>query len=71
MEEANKEQFDGNGCSNPEEERAPQEKESFSFFEGEFSGVEGEIDFASTCPHGRPIFSEIDYPHLERLFKRR
>ena len=31
----------------------------------------GEIDFASTCPHGRPIFSEIDYPHLERLFKRR
>jgi DNA mismatch repair protein MutL len=30
-----------------------------------------EIDFASTCPHGRPIFSEIDYPQLEKLFKRR
>jgi DNA mismatch repair protein MutL len=31
----------------------------------------GKIDFASTCPHGRPIFSEIDYPHLDKLFKRR
>ncbi len=30
-----------------------------------------EIDFASTCPHGRPIFSEINYPQLEKLFKRR
>ncbi len=30
-----------------------------------------EIDFASTCPHGRPIFSEIDYPQLEKMFKRR
>ena len=30
-----------------------------------------EIDFASTCPHGRPIFSEIDYPQLDKLFKRR
>ncbi|NIS61561.1 MAG: DNA mismatch repair endonuclease MutL [Proteobacteria bacterium] len=29
------------------------------------------IDFATTCPHGRPIFSEIDYPHLDKLFKRR
>ncbi len=29
------------------------------------------IDFASTCPHGRPIFSEIDYPQLEKMFKRR
>ncbi len=29
------------------------------------------IDFASTCPHGRPIFSEIDYLHLDKLFKRR
>lgn len=29
------------------------------------------IDFAFTCPHGRPIFSEIDYPHLDKLFKRR
>ncbi len=29
------------------------------------------IDFASTCPHGRPIFSEIDYPHLDKLFKRK
>jgi len=30
-----------------------------------------EIDFASTCPHGRPIFSEIDYSQLEKMFKRR
>jgi DNA mismatch repair protein MutL len=30
-----------------------------------------EIDFASTCPHGRPIFSEIDYPQLDKMFKRR
>ena len=30
-----------------------------------------EVDFASTCPHGRPIFSEIDYPQLEKMFKRR
>jgi DNA mismatch repair protein MutL len=29
------------------------------------------IDFASTCPHGRPVFSEIDYPHLDKLFKRK
>ena len=29
------------------------------------------IDSASTCPHGRPIFSEIDYPHLDKLFKRK
>jgi DNA mismatch repair protein MutL len=29
------------------------------------------IDFASTCPHGRPIFSEIDYPQLDKMFKRR
>jgi len=35
-----------------------------------FSELE-KIDFASTCPHGRPIFSEIDYPHLDKLFKRR
>ena len=28
-------------------------------------------DSASTCPHGRPIFSEIDYPHLDKLFKRK
>ena len=31
----------------------------------------GEIDFASTCPHGRPIFSEIDYPQLDKLFRRK
>jgi DNA mismatch repair protein MutL len=31
----------------------------------------GEVDFASTCPHGRPIFSEFDYPELEKLLKRR
>ena len=31
----------------------------------------GSIDFASTCPHGRPIFLEIDYPHLDKLFKRK
>jgi len=30
-----------------------------------------QIDFASTCPHGRPIFSEIDYSQLEKMFKRR
>jgi len=30
-----------------------------------------EIEFASTCPHGRPIFSEIDYPQLDKMFKRR
>ncbi len=30
-----------------------------------------QIDFASTCPHGRPIFSEIDYPQLEKMFKRK
>jgi DNA mismatch repair protein MutL len=30
-----------------------------------------EIDFASTCPHGRPIYSEIDYPQLDKMFKRR
>jgi len=29
------------------------------------------VDFASTCPHGRPIFSEIDYPQLEKMFKRK
>lgn len=29
------------------------------------------IGFASTCPHGRPIFSEIDYPQLEKMFKRK
>lgn len=30
-----------------------------------------QIDFASTCPHGRPIFSEIDYPQLNKMFKRK
>ena len=30
-----------------------------------------EIEFAPTCPHGRPIFSEIDYPQLDKMFKRR
>ena len=30
-----------------------------------------EVDFASTCPHGRPIFWKIDYAELEKLFKRR
>jgi DNA mismatch repair protein MutL len=29
------------------------------------------VDFASTCPHGRPIFSEIDYRELDKMFKRR
>ena len=30
-----------------------------------------QIDFASTCPHGRPIFLEIDYPQLDKMFKRK
>ena len=30
-----------------------------------------QIDFASTCPHGRPIFWEMDYPQLDKVFKRK
>jgi DNA mismatch repair protein MutL len=45
----------------------PLKNEEMQALLGDLDGV----DFASTCPHGRPIFSEIDYPQLEKMFKRR
>jgi DNA mismatch repair protein MutL len=29
-----------------------------------------EIDFATQCPHGRPVLIEISREDLERMFKR-